>query len=118
MTTKALTSRRLTRYLAAPALALGVAIGSAGVANAVWDIEVFDQCHANTPDDGPTIYWDVHCCDLSGGVWRGPVIGCVAPPAETAGRNPLPSIPPTHVMQPSPLPGPPGDIGPETEGVG
>jgi hypothetical protein len=127
MTTTKPTSRRLTRYLAGPALALGVALGSAAVANAVpeWDIGAFDDCERNITESdaasGP-FYWDRKqgCCIGSGGVWRSTdgVHGeCVAPPAESQGRNPLSSDAPTHVMQPSPLPGPPGDIGPAPGGV-
>jgi hypothetical protein len=95
-----------------------VAIGSAAVANAerVWDVVAWDSCVRNIPDDvllGE--YGDDalrECCWKTGGDWNpdGNGIACKAPPAEGAGRNPLTSAP-THVMQPSPLPAPPGDIG-------
>jgi hypothetical protein len=110
MTTKAATSRRLTRYLAGPALALGVAIGSAGVANAVWDIEAYDACMKKTIRD------PLHCCADSGGVWpQGDIKDrenhCVAPAPEAEAQNQLPIEAPTHVMQPLPLPGQGPDIG-------
>jgi hypothetical protein len=115
MTTKASTTRRLTRYLAGPALALGVALGLAGGANAApeWDIEAYDNCIAGLPTIlTPAQYADGErrCCLQSGGVhdmWK-----CGAPGVESQGRVP------THVMQPAPLPAPPGDIGPVTGGVG
>jgi len=120
MTTKAPTSRRLTRYVAVPALALGLALGSAAVANAVWDIGVFDECMKGVPGDWTSpFYWDHQqgCCARSGGNWDDSGKKCVAPPADSQGRNPLPGGAPTHVMQPSPLPGPPVDIGPAPGGV-
>lgn len=116
MTTKAATSRRLTSYLAVPALAFGVAIGSAAVANAVWDIEAYDACLRGLP----TImthdeFEDAHynCCVKSGGIYKHTHEKCVAP-----GVASLPGGAPTHVMQPAPLPAPPGDIGPATGEVG
>jgi hypothetical protein len=117
MTTKAPISRRLTRYLAGPALALGLAIGAAGVANAVWDIEAYDACMKKTIRD------PLHCCVESGGVWPHREIEdrenhCVAPPPESQAQNPLPGGAPTHVMQPLPLPGQGPDIGPATGEVG
>ena len=122
MTTTAPTGRRLTRYLAVPALALGLAIGSAAVANAEWDIGGYDRCMSQEPRNGTaeeTLAWWQGCCIYSGGEWKpGPgSAGYYAPglPGK-AGRNPL-SSGPTHVMQPSPLPGPPGDIGPASGGV-
>jgi hypothetical protein len=123
MTTKASTTRRLTRYLAGPALALGVALGSASVATALpeWDIGAYDQCTKNIPED---VLLDDRsndafheCCWKSGGVWNSTINKCQAPPAGQSGRNPLTGAP-THVMQPAPLPAPPGDIGPVTGGVG
>ena len=118
MTTKAPTTIRITRYLAGPALALGLAIGSAAIASAdrEWDIGAYDDCMKKTYRDAA---W---CCLTSGGVVTDVNAqddsGCAAPPAEQqSGRNPLPSLAPTHVMQPSPLPGPPGDIGPAPGGV-
>lgn len=105
-------SIRVTRYLAGPALALGLAIGSSAVANAeqVWDIGAYDDCMKKTIRDAA---W---CCLTSGGIVTDANAqddsGCVAPPpAESQGRKPLSSDAPTHVMQPLPLPGPPGDIG-------
>lgn len=72
MTTKAPTRRRLTRYLAGSALAMGLAIESAAVANAVWDIEGFDQCMTHQPDKGreESVEWEQLCCVNSGGVWK------------------------------------------------
>ena len=113
MTTKAATNRRLTRYVAGPALALGLAIGSAAVANAVWDIGEYDNCLAEMPRDlspDGMEAWVEGCCARSGGDWKYPK-GCFATPLE-AGRVP------THVMQPLPLPGQGPDIGPATGGVG
>ena len=116
MTTTASTRSRLTRYLAGTALALGLALGSAAVANAVWDIEVYDSCLAAYDDPDGTgesqTHWVELCCYHSGGNWK-PGQGCFAPGVDSQGRNPLP----THVMQPSPLPSPPGDIGPAPGGV-
>ncbi len=114
MTTRTSTRRRLTRYLAGPALALGLAIGSAGVANALpeWDIGAYDDCMRGLPTIlTPAQYANAErdCCLKSGGVhdmWK-----CTAPGVESQGRNPLNSDAPTHVMQPSPLPAPPGDVG-------
>lgn len=123
MTTKAPTSRRLTRYLAGSALALGMAIGSAAVANALpeWDIGGYDSCMAGIPTIiSPEAYEQSHyaCCVNSGGIFKhGPPGDCVAPGVESQGRNPLPSIPPTQVMQPSPLPGHGPVIGPSPGGV-
>lgn len=119
------TSRRLTRYLAVPALALGLAMGSAAVANALpeWDIGAYDRCVANIPTDvlDAGHYTDaVHeCCLKTGGIWDGTKSenSCGAPPAEQSGRIPLDDAP-THVMQPLPLPGPPGDLGSASGGVG
>jgi hypothetical protein len=125
MTTTARTSRCLTRYLAGSALALGLALGSAAVANALpeWDIGAYDRCVARIPNDVLLSgnYTDaVHeCCLKTGGIWDGTKSenSCVAPPAERSGRNPLPSDAPTHVIQPLPLPGPPGNIGSAPGGV-
>lgn len=115
MTTKAPTTRRMTRYLTGPALALGLALGSPAVANAVWDIGGYDRCMSQEPRNGTAeeiVAWWRGCCIYSGGVWKpGPgSAGCYAPGVESQGRNPLTSAP-THVMQPAPLPSPPGDIG-------
>jgi hypothetical protein len=125
MTTRTPTSTRLTRYLAGPALALGLAIGSAAVANALpeWDIGAYDRCVARIPNEVLLSgnYTDaVHeCCLKTGGIWDGTKSenSCVAPPAEQSGRIPLPTVVPSHVMQPSPLPGPPRDIGQAPGGV-
>jgi hypothetical protein len=122
MTTKAPTGGRLTRYLAGPALGLGLALGSAAIANALpeWDIGAYDRCVARIPDDVLLSgnYTDaVHeCCLKTGGIWDGTKSenSCGAPPAEQSGRNPIDA--PTHVMQPSPIPGPPGDVGPAPGG--
>lgn len=117
MTTKAPTSRRLTRYLAVPAFAMGLAIGSAAAANAEreWDIGAYDDCMKKTIRDAA---W---CCLTSGGVVTDANAqdgsGCAAPPAEQSGRNPLPSDAPTHVIQPLPLPGQGGGLGPAPGGV-
>lgn len=102
---------RVTRALVVSALAIGLALGSTGVANAApeWDIEGYDNCAIGIPGDSP-FFWDrmQGCCVGSGGIW---VSGnnsaggkCVAPPVEQSGRNPLPTDAPTHVMQPVPLP--------------
>jgi hypothetical protein len=125
MTTQTPTSRRLTRYLAVPALALGLALGSAAAANALpeWDIGAYDRCVARIPDDVLLSgnYTDaVHeCCLKTGGIWDGTKSenSCGAPPAEQSGRNPLPSDAPTHVIQPLPLPGHGGDLGSTPGGV-
>jgi hypothetical protein len=61
MITKAPTSRRLTRYLAGPAVVLGLAIGSAAVANAdpISENTIKSECKAaggtygTTPPSGP-----------------------------------------------------------------
>lgn len=120
MTIKTPTGRRLTRYLAGPALAFGFALGSATVANAVWDIAGFDQCMTHQPDKGlpESVEWEQLCCVNSGGVWKSDKGGCFAPPPEESVRNPLPGGTPTHVMQPLPLPGQGPDIGQGTGGVG
>jgi hypothetical protein len=113
MTTKAPTSRRLTRYLAVPALALGLAIGSPAVANAVWDIGVYDRCTSRIPDHVPvdsTNDYYHECCLKSGGIWNDAIKGCVAPPVDSQGRNPLPNGAPTHVIEPLPLPGQGGPV--------
>jgi hypothetical protein len=120
MTTTAPTAIRVTRYLAVPALALGLAIGSAAVANALppWDIGKYDDCMAEYPDDDFLEDPDNaarFCCAWSDGIWDSKIGKCVAP-AEQSGRIPLTRVP-THVMQPSPLPAPPGDIGPAPGGV-
>ena len=108
------TSIRATRYLAGSALALGLAIGSAAIADAeqVWDIGAYDNCMAGlstilTPAQYAAAERD--CCIKSGGVhdmWK-----CGAPGVESRGGAP------THVMQPSPLPAPPTDIGSAPGGV-
>jgi hypothetical protein len=111
MTTKAATSRRLTRYLAGPAIALGLALASPAVANAenAWDIGAYDSCVAGIATILTRPQYEAaerDCCIRSRGVWDLGNSKCVAPAPEEAGRNPFP-----HVMQPSPLPAPPGDIG-------
>jgi hypothetical protein len=112
MTTTAPTSRRLTRYLAVPALALGLALGSAAAANAVWDVVGYDQCMTHVPVDvEESQEWHRGCCVNSGGVWISGKEGCRAPGVESQGRNPLPGGAPTHVIQPLPLPGHGGDLG-------
>ena len=126
MTTTTHTGTRLTSYLAVPALALGLAIGTAAVAGALpeWDIGTYDECISGInvdPDESP-FFWDLKkgCCIGSGGVWRsadGVKGECVAPPAESQGRNPLPGDAPTHVMQPLPLPVEGGDVAPAPGGV-
>lgn len=114
MTTKTPTSRRLTRYLAVPALALGLAISSAAAANAApeWDIGGYDDCISRYPGGGDefedAIEWSRLCCVNSGGLWSG--AKCEAPPAESQGRNPMPSDAPTQVIQPLPLPGQGGPV--------
>jgi hypothetical protein len=115
MTTTAPTSRRLIHFLAGPALALGLTLGSAAVANAVWDIGAYDDCMRKIPtimshDEFEDAHYD--CCVKSGGIYKLTHEKCVAPGVDSQGRVP------THVMQPSPLPSPPGDIGPATGGVG
>jgi hypothetical protein len=121
MTKKAPTSRRLTRYLAGPALALGLAIGSAALANALpeWDIGAYDQCMAGIPTIMTPQEYELarhECCVKSGGIWDFYKGDCGAPGVESQGRNPVPSDAPTHVMQPSPLPVRGGDIGPAPGG--
>ena len=108
MTTKTATGIRVTRCLAVPALAMGLAIGSASVANALpeWDIGAYDRCIANIPTDvivGEYGEDAIHeCCVKTGGVWNPnkPYGNCEAPPVESQGRNPLPNEAPTHVIQP------------------
>ncbi len=120
MTTKAATSRRLTRYLAGPALALGLAIGSAGVANAVWDIEAYDDCMEK---------YHPRSVPLTDGSMRLKVAGSIrrrlkVPRKPLRGSFAEPQLrahcprAPTHVMQPLPLPGPGPDIGPAPGEVG
>ena len=121
MTTKTPTAIRLARYLAGPALTLGMAIGPAAVANALppWDIGAYDRCMAQYTDEELLADADNaarFCCAESDGIWDSNTAKCVAPAVESQGRNPLPNDAPTHIMQPAPLPGPPGDIGPVSEG--
>jgi len=116
MTTTTPTAIRVTRYLAVPALALGLAIGSAAAANAVpeWDIGGYDSCVSGIPTIQTPTQYEMNvreCCVKSGGIYNFGEGKCVAPGVESQGRNPLPNGAPTHVMQPSPLPAPPGDIG-------
>ncbi|MEO3757096.1 hypothetical protein ABGB19_02240 [Mycobacterium sp. B14F4] len=125
MTTTTPTSRRFTRYLTGPVLVLGLVIGSPAIANAeqVWDVVAWDSCVRNIPDDvllGE--YGDDalrECCWKTGGDWKpdGNGTACKAPPAEQAGRNPLPSDAPTHVIQPLPLPGRGPVVAPAPDGV-
>ena len=123
MTTNSPIGRRLIRYLAGSALALVLALGSAATASALpeWDIGAYDSCTSRIPDQVPpehaTDYMH-ECCVKSGGVWAADLLGgkCTAPPAEQSSRNPLTGAP-THVLQPSLLPGPPGDIGQAPGGV-
>jgi hypothetical protein len=122
MTTQTPASIRVTRYLASPALVLGLAIGSAAVANALpeWDIGAYDNCMRGLPTImTPEEYEDAHyqCCIKSGGKYHHTYEKCQAPPAEQSGRNPLTSDAPTHIIQPSPLPGQGGDLGPAPGGV-
>jgi hypothetical protein len=111
MTTKVPFNRRLTRYLAIAALVLGLAIGSAAVANAVWDIGGFDQCMSHQPDKGreESVEWERLCCVNSGGVWKSDKGGCFAPGVDSQG-NRLPNGAPTHVIEPLPLPGQGGPV--------
>jgi hypothetical protein len=123
MTNKAPTARRLIHFLAGPALALGLTLGSAGVANALpeWDIGAYDQCMAGIPTIMTPQEYELashECCVKSGGIWDFDKGDCGAPGVESQGRNPLASDAPTHVMQPMPLPGQGPDIGPATGGVG
>ena len=112
MTTQFATGARLTRYLASSALALGVALVSSSVANALppWDIGTYDRCTAQIP---PNVYVGeygedaVHeCCLKSGGQWHPTDKKCVAPPAETASKpgTRLPGELPTRILTPQPLP--------------
>jgi hypothetical protein len=122
MTTPTPTTIRVTRYLAVPALALGLAFGSAAVANALppWDIGAYDRCMADYTDEELLADADNaarFCCAESDGIWDSKIGKCVAPAVESQGRNPLPSDAPTHVIQPSPLPGQGGDLGPAPGGV-
>jgi hypothetical protein len=123
MTTKAAVGIRVTRYLAGPALALGLAIGSAAAANALpeWDIGAYDNCVKNIPiDEIPAENirdYIRECCYKTGGIWDDSKSenSCGAPPAEEqAGRNPVPNDAPTHVMQPAP---PPDHVIPAPDGV-
>ena len=113
MTTKASTSRRLTRYLAVPALAMGLAIGSAAVANAALDMDGYIECLIGTPAGLPPKdkdAWANGCCLANGGSMK-PVTGCSDDPrASQSGRNPLSDGAPTHVIQPLPLPGQGGPV--------
>jgi hypothetical protein len=115
------TSIRVIRYIASAALGLGLAIGSAAVANAEpeWDIGAYDNCMASLPTIlTPAQYAAAErdCCLKSGGVhdmWK-----CEAPGAEQNGRNPLSGDAPTHVIQPVPLPGQGGPVvNPGSNGV-
>lgn len=120
MNTKTATATRVTRYLAVPALALGLAIGSAAVAKALppWDIGAYDRCMAQYTDEELLADPDNaarFCCAESFGIWDTKINKCVAPGLE--GRNPLPSDAPTHVIQPSPLPGQGPVITPAPGGV-
>jgi hypothetical protein len=125
MTTAAVISSRFIRYLAVPTAALGLALGSAGVASALpeWDIGAYDRCVANIPKDvlDAGHYTDaVHeCCLKTGGIWDGSKSenSCGAPGVEEAGRNPLTDAP-SHVMQPLPLPGQGPVIGPSPSTAG
>jgi hypothetical protein len=95
-----------TRYLAVPAVALAMALGSGAVARALpeWDIGAYDKCVAGIPTIlGPTEYHQsvYECCTKTGGIFDFDNMECVAPPAESqGGRRPLTEAP-THVMTPS-----------------
>ena len=113
MTTTAPTIRRLTHYLVVPVLAMGLAIGSAAVANAALDMDGYVACLITTPGGLTPAQRDAYangCCLANGGSMK-PETGCSDDPrASQSGRNPLSDGAPTHVIQPLPLPGQGGPV--------
>ncbi len=82
---------RVSQYLAATALAAGIAFGATPIASALpeWDIGAFDQCMAGldpavkdgTLSQGEILQWQIKCCRTSGGNWDSIGAKCTAPPA-------------------------------------
>lgn len=105
-------ARRLlpAAFLIATAALGGSAVSdpaSACAAPREWDIGGYDQCWQSGIGRGfNDEEWNDHvkyCCLTSGGDWNG--IKCVAPPAESAGSQPV--FPPgvaTHTLDPVPPP--------------
>jgi hypothetical protein len=102
--------RLLPASLFAAAVALGGStLGYPAIANAVWDIEVYDDCVA-TLNYFNRSFWDdmKQCCVKSGGVWKDTLNGgkCQAPPAESErAKLPIGDLPtfdsPTPVVAPT-----------------
>jgi hypothetical protein len=117
------------RYLAGPALALGLALSGPAVANAerIWDIGEFDSCTKmhippNTNDIDEIMAaaqeHDQYCCWKSGGDWTGEK--CAAPPAESQGNptRPGPYVPGTAGVDDDPMAGTPKPNVPMAPGTG
>lgn len=118
--------KRAVQCLGATGFAIGIAVGSAGLANAQpsWDIGSYDECMlgAGSPAEDPAGIAEEQCCIDSGGVVTYPNGGgptkCVAPPGEPAASSqspifnrPIPSQVLTRVpsvpLPPQQLPGGP-----------
>ncbi len=70
--------KRTSEFIALAAFTIGLALGSATVANAEWDIEAYDKCMDDPKTD--TFYEFEICCKNSGGVvGRGGGVHCNAP---------------------------------------
>lgn len=78
--TKRTTIRKhASQCFAVATFTIGLALGSAAIASAEWDIEAYDKCMAKTVRD-PVI-----CCFDSGGIPTGPDFrGCQSPPVNDA----------------------------------
>ena len=67
-------------------VAFGLALGSATVAHAEWDIEAYDNCMAKPHQEDPLGKWHMYCCINSGGTVT-PDGGCTDSPEATQGTN-------------------------------
>ena len=70
---------RARKYLLVTTFTVGLAIGTAAVATAEWDIEAYDYCISTIKQNPGRTVRD--CCNVSGGVWNEGYFGCQAPPA-------------------------------------
>jgi len=79
--------RRASQYLAVTTFAIGLAVGSAAVASAEWDIEAYDKCMAKTVRD------PISCCIDSGGLPGGPDWQSCGAPVENDAMTGQPAPP-------------------------
>lgn len=96
--TKRATIRTLaSKYLAVTTFTVGLAIRTAAVATAEWDIEAYDYCISTIKQNPGRTVRD--CCNVSGGVWDEGHFGCQAPPVNDAMTGqPVPPRSPEEIV--------------------